>query len=107
MCVLQSENGTINEEFRGSDCSEQLLDFLPDDSLVYFHNLAYYIRMLAQYGLKCSIIKGTEFLSGSINHKNKSKHFKDTLPILPCKLSALPQMFNLPKIQKEIFPYKY
>ena len=107
MCVLQSEDGTINEEFRGFDCSEQLLEYLPNGSLVYFHNLAYDIRMFAHYGLNRSIIKGTKFLSGCINYKEKSIRFKDTLPILSCKLSSLPQMFNLPNIQKEIFPYKY
>ena len=101
MCVLQSEDGTINEEFRGPDCAEQLLEYLPKDSLVYFHNLAYNIRMLAQYGLNRSIIKGTKFSSGYINYKEKSIQFQDTLPILSCKLSALPQMFNLPNIHKD------
>ena len=63
--------------------------------------------MLEHYGLNWSIIKGTKFLSGCINYKKKSILFKDTLPILSCKLSTLPQMFNLPKIQKEMFPYNY
>ena len=34
-------------------------------------------------------------------------YFRDTLPILSCKLSQLPDMFNIKGIQKELFPYKY
>ena len=49
MCVLQSQNGKVNKEFRGPDCNIELLDFLPNNAVIYFHNLAYDIRMLAQY----------------------------------------------------------
>ena len=107
ICVLQSLNGVTNKEFRGENCNQQLLDFLPDNAVVYFHNLAYDIRMIAQYGLNKSIIKGTKIMKGDIKYDNKTIHLKDTLPILSCKLSQLPQMFNIPNIQKEIFPYKY
>lgn len=107
MCVLQSINGSINKEFRGTDCNKQLLDFLPNDSVIYFHNLAYDIRMLAQYGIKRSIIKGTKVMRAKIKYNGKKLDFKDTLPILSCKLSKLPEMFGIEGIQKEIFPYKY
>lgn len=107
MCVLQSLTGRINKEFRGENCNKQLLDFLPDESIIYFHNLAYDIRMLAKYGISKSIIKGTKVMKGDINYGDKKLHFKDTLPILSCKLSELPKMFHIPDIQKEIFPYKY
>ena len=107
MCCLQSFNGKINKTFIGEDCNIQLLKFLPDNSVVYFHNLAYDIRMIAQYGINKSIIKGTKVMKGDIKYENKNIHLKDSLPILSCKLSQLPQMFNIPDIQKEIFPYKY
>ena len=63
--------------------------------------------MLAQYGISKSIIKGTKTMKADIKYNKKTLHFKDTLPVLSCKLSQLPQMFNIPDIQKEIFPYKY
>ena len=107
MCVLQSITGRINKEFRGENCNIQLLDFLPDNSVVYFHNLAYDVRMLAKYGLNKPIIKGTKFMKGEIKYNDKQIILKDSLPILSCKLSRLPQMFNIPNVQKEIFPYKY
>ena len=107
MCVLQSQNGKVNKEFRGDKCNVQLLEFLPDNAVIYFHNLAYDIRMLAQYGISKSIIKGTKTMKADIKYNKKILHFKDTLPVLSCKLSQLPQMFNIPDVQKEIFPYKY
>ncbi|KAK8889413.1 hypothetical protein M9Y10_034159 [Tritrichomonas musculus] len=107
MVVLQSENGKINKEYRGEDCNEQLLEYLPHNAVVYFHNLAYDMRMMASYGINKSIIKGNKVMTADIKYKKKTIHFKDTLPILSCKLSSLPKMFNIPNIQKEIFPYKY
>ena len=107
MCVLQSQNGKINKEYRGEDCNVQLLEYLPDGAVIYFHNLAYDIRMLAQFGICKSIIKCSKTMRGDIKYKGKMLHFKDTLPILSCKLSQLPQMFNILNIQKELFPYKY
>ena len=118
MCVLQSQNGKINKEFRGENCNIQLLEYLPDGAVIYFHNLAYDLRMLAQFGLCKSIIKGTKTMRADIKYKDESNnndikyngkllYFRDSLPILSCKLSQLPQMFNIPNIHKEIFPYKY
>ncbi len=107
MVVLQSENGKINKEYRGVNCNEQLLEYLPNNAVVYFHNLAYDMRMMASYGINKSIIKGNKVMTADIEYKKKTIHFKDTLPILSCKLSSLPKMFNIPNIQKEIFPYKY
>ncbi len=111
MCVIQNENGTVNKTFRGKNCNIKLLEFLPDESIIYFHNLSYDIRMLASFGIQKSIIKGTKTMMTDINFKGKILHFKDTLPILNCKLEKLPKMFNLTselgEIKKEIFPYKY
>ena len=107
MVVVQSKNGKINEEFRGENCAVKLLNFLPNEAVVYFHNLAYDIRFLAGYGIRKAIIKGTKTMTTDIAYQGKVLHFKDSLPILSCKLSQMPQMFDIPNIQKEIFPYKY
>lgn len=47
MCVIHSQDGTIKQEFRGENCNKQLLEFVPDGAIIYFHNLAYDIRMVA------------------------------------------------------------
>ncbi|WP_300712471.1 DNA polymerase, partial [uncultured Brachyspira sp.] len=107
MCVVHSANGNHKKCFKGEDCNKQLLDYLDDESVVYFHNLAYDIRMLANFGLCKSIIKGSKTMMADIKYNNKTIHLRDSLPILSCKLSQLPSMFNIEGIQKEIFPYKY
>lgn len=106
MVVVQNQKGTICEEFRGEKCAEKLLDYLPNEAIVYFHNLAYDIRFLAAYGISKSIIKGTKSMTTDLKYERKQIHFKDSLPILSCKLSQLPKMFEIPNIRKEIFPYK-
>ena len=107
MVVVQNRDGSITKEFRGERCNKQLLDYLPTEAIIYFHNLAYDIRFLASYGISKSIIKGTRTMMTDIKYEGKILHFKDSLPILSCKLSDLPKMFNIENIQKEIFPYKY
>ena len=49
MCAIHNQDGTIKEEFRGENCNKQLLDFAPDGTVIYFHNLAYDIRMVASF----------------------------------------------------------
>ena len=107
MCCLQNKDNTVKKTFKGETCNIDLLDFLPDNSVIYFHNLAYDIRMLAQYGMNKSIIKGSKVMKADIKFECKTIHFRDSYPMISSKLSDFPAMFNLPKVRKEIFPYKY
>ncbi len=107
MVVLQNESGEINKCWKGEDCNIKLLKYLEDGDVVYFHNLAYDIRMIAQYGMSKSIIKGSKVMKADIKFEGKCIHFRDSYPMISSKLSEFPAMFNLPKVQKEIFPYKY
>ena len=107
MVVLQNEAGEINKCWQGEDCAIKFLEYLEDGDVIYFHNLAYDIRMLAQYGMNKSIIKGSKVMKADINYKNKKIHFRDSYPMISAKLADFPSMFNLPKVQKELFPYKY
>ena len=110
MCCVQSLIGIKRKQrtFKGEDCDIQFLEYLPDKACVYFHNLAYDIRMIAKYGLKKSITKGTKVFRGEIEYNGKKIFLRDTLPILSCKLSALPYQFGFAEeVQKELFPYKY
>ena len=118
MVVLQHESGEINKCWKGKDCAVKLLKYLEDGDVVYFHNLAYDIRMLAKYGMNKSIIKGSKVMKADIKFEGKTIHFRDSYPMISSKLSDFPVMFNLLKVQngpkgpertcaKEIFPYKY
>lgn len=108
MVCVQKSSGTVKKCFKGENCGKELLEFLPDGSITYFHNLAYDIRMFAKVGKMTRMLqKGTKVMNTEMEYKDKKLIFRDTLPILNCKLSALPSMFDLKDIKKEIFPYKY
>ena len=79
MCVVQSEDGNISKTFVEGSCGKDLLDFLPDKSITYFHNLAYDIRMFASFGIIDSIMKGTRCLKAVVAWKDKTLYFKDSL----------------------------
>ncbi len=107
MCVIHNQDGTNNKEFRGENCNKELLEFVPDEAVIYFHNLAYDIRMVALFGITRSIIKGNKTLKTVISYEGKTITYKDTIPMISCKLSQFPKMFNIQNIKKELFPYKY
>lgn len=107
MCCLKSDDGDISETFNGLTCGKQLLEYLPDNACVYFHNLAYDYRFIALYGLSGALKKGNCVMKATIKYDTKKIHLKDSLPLLSCPLSRLATMFKLENIQKEIFPYKY
>ena len=114
MCCLQSLDGITNRTFKGENCDRQFLEFVSqfNNPCIYFHNLKYDFSFLAKYGLKRSIQKGNRLMRAILDYttyedKHKEIYFRDTVPILSCKLSQLPSMFNIKGVQKEIFPYKY
>ena len=109
MCCVQRDFGGEIKTFKGEDADIQFLDYMIKfvNPVVYFHNLKYDFSFIAKYGITKSLQKGTRLMRASIEYKNTLILFRDTLPILNCKLSRLPQMFHFDGIQKEIFPYKY
>jgi hypothetical protein len=107
LICLMNASGTEKKSFVGSDCGLKFLDYLPDGALIYFHNLSYDFSFLAGYGVQSMIKKGNKNLSSRICFKNRIYNFRDSLSVIPAKLSHFPKMFRLNGIKKEKFPYKY
>lgn len=109
MCVLQNDSGSINITFKGEKCGKQLLEYLPNDAVCYFHNLSYDWCMIINNvtAIQKVIKKGSKVYQAKILYINKHITFKDSLPIFMCKLEKLPEAFGLDNIVKELFPYKY
>ena len=103
---IVKEHRKINFEF-GRDCLSKFLDKIENNSLVYFHNLAYDIRQFNEYIIGQEISKGTSVMNAAIFYKNKIIYFKDSLSIVSMKLADFPKSFGLDCGQKEMFPYKY
>ena len=91
----------------GYDCAWKLLNQLENNSLTYFHNLAYDGRFLAKYGIKQCIKKGGKLLSFKITFKGKNLQFRDSWAMISSKLSDFPSMFNIKDVAKELYPYNY
>ena len=109
MCVVQSSDGSKCEVFKGEDCAKQFLNYLPDNSVCYFHNFAYDWCMFNKLATSIQkvIKKGSKVYQAKIFYYKKRLTFKDSYAIFMCKLSILPKSFGLKDIKKEIFPYKY
>ena len=107
-CVsYSSRDETEIHTIWGSDCAFELLSKLENNSLTYFHNLAYDGRFLAKYGIKQAIKKGGKLLSFKISFKGKNLQFRDSWAMISSKLSDFPSMFNIKDISKELYPYNY
>ena len=104
----------------GNDCAKQFLDFVPANTLIYFHNLSYDINFIINeltdiVGLP--IIKGSRTMTvtgnyspkgpGSESHGSKTLQFKDSYTIISKPLKTFPEMFKLVTGPKEVFPYTY
>jgi hypothetical protein len=55
MCSVSDKNGDTRT-FIGRNCATQLLEFLPDGAVLYFHNLMYNFSFLVCHGV-CHMIK--------------------------------------------------
>ena len=101
MLCIQKHDGSFRKTYSGIECGKMLL------ASVYFHNLAYDIRFLSKYGITKAINKGTKVMRANMKYNGKKLYFRDTLPMLSCKLSQMPKMFHIDGVKKELFPYNY
>ena len=106
-CSYSSRDEDQIHTIWGEDCAWKLLNALEDNSLTYFHNLAYDGRFLAKYGIKQCIKKGGKLMSFKITYKGKNLQFRDSWAMISSKLSDFPAMFGIEGIQKELYPYNY
>jgi len=91
--------------FVGVYSAVRLLEYLPHNSVCYFHNLGYDIQFIMQYLLIRSIIKSgsqVKILSGL--YMKKTLTFKDSYSMISSPLRNFKNIFKL-NIQKEIMPY--
>lgn len=94
----------------GNKCAYNFLNWIPNNSVVYFHNLSYDINFLLNKVTKvCGtpIIKQNRVYQMETIYKSKKIIFKDSYSIINKKLKMFPIMFKLESGEKEVFPYSY
>ena len=107
-CIVYSQLEEDKFVFKyGLNCLKEFLEDLPNNALVYFHNLAYDIRQFHDFNIIQGIEKGTKIMNATINYKGKIIYFKDSLSIINMKLADFPKAFGLKTGSKEMFPYHY
>ena len=109
--ICYSEPDTdFNGSIWGDFCGSEFLDLVPNNSLIYYHNLSYdinFIINLLDDIIGTPIIKGSRTMMITGVYKGKMLCFKDTYTIIPSKLKRFPAMFGLKTGPKEVFPYSY
>jgi hypothetical protein len=82
------------------------MEQLPNNSVVYFHNLGYDARMFNDFEIMNSVDKGNKIMSQKFKYNGKNIIFKDSLMITQIALVKFPKCFGLDCGQKEMFPYR-
>lgn len=94
----------------GTSCAYKFLDWIPNNSVVYFHNLSYDINFILNKVSKvCGIpiIKQNRVYQMETIYRKKKIIFKDSYSVINKKLKMFPIMFKLNSGEKEVFPYAY
>lgn len=94
----------------GYGCEEKFLDELSKSEytpVVFFHNLAYDGRFLAQYGIRKIIKKAGKILTMELSYKGHTIILRDSYAMITAPLKDFPSMFGIENIQKELYPYNY
>ena len=105
------EGRGLKRTFRGYNCGAEFLDFVPNNALVYFHNLkydasffinqsigTYQVNMIDHSG-KIMMLKFRQIKGG-----NKQFTVKDSYSVISKPLKAFGPMFGL-EVHKEVCPY--
>jgi hypothetical protein len=108
ICFVRAD-GKCRIQIFGKDCVKSFLERIPNDSLIYFHNLSYDINFIVNKLDRISnpIIKNGRTMSLNGIFKGKKLIFKDSYSIIPSRLKEFPRMFKLESGDKEVFPYQY
>ena len=103
--IKHNENGIKHR--CGKGCLYKFMDDLPNEAVVYFHNLGYDITAFHKFYRIKTIRKGRRVMIAEFVFKKKHITFKDSYSLITKKLEEFPNAFNLTTGQKEMFPYKY
>ena len=96
-CCFKIGNKRYKKVFFGEDCGRQLLDFIPDYSLLIAHNATYDYRFLIKYLNRVSseISKGNKLISSDAIYNDKRIKIKDSYALINMKLSKFNKDLDL------------
>jgi len=109
-CVAYKIDNKDIEFAWGIDCTETMLEAIPDQSIMIAHNLDYDYRFVVRHPeveiTKNIILHNNRFMSGHIKFRGKSILLKCSYTLISHPLSKFPKIFDLQNIRKEAYPYE-
>lgn len=112
ICLIRFINGIYyKKEFYGKDCQANFLNHCVNEgiNIVYFHNLKFDGFLFKDFRIIHMIYHSSRLYSltfGLLRNKSLVNiELRDSLSLIPTKLSNFNKMFSLNNMEKEIFPY--
>jgi len=89
----------------GEDCTKVLLNAIPDNSIIYFHNLKYDFQHIFRHcNLTGDCEKDGQYYSIDIRFYKKKFTLRDSYKMISSPLKAFSKIFSL-ECKKEVMPY--
>jgi hypothetical protein len=114
LCCTAIQVGGATFASYGESCAQELLEWLPNDSIIYFHNLTYDLNFIMKhaYSVKSDVCYKNKNMLFSFKFMSKAgaiKKFvvKDSYSLIPRKLDEFTSLFDLDTQTKVGFPYGY
>ena len=111
MLCVTNQSGTVERTYTGNDMQQQMMNDLPDQAIVYFHNLGFDGNFFFKFGSRELIKKGSKTMQMNVEYRGKKFTLKDSYSLFPKKLrdfpSSFPNAFVNSNVQKEFMPYNY
>ncbi|MDR1819121.1 MAG: DNA polymerase, partial [Methanobrevibacter sp.] len=110
ICSCYRNEGSIKYvKFEGEDCAEKYLNWLPNKSLIFFHNLKYDGSFFLNTKVnkeQCKIMeRNGHIMQIHFIYTGKDLVFRDSYCIISKPLRDFHQMFKI-KAEKEVSPYR-
>ena len=110
-CSFKRNDKFYNRSFYGVQCQNDFLRYLCSNKInrVYFHNLKFDGWLFKNFMIRDMVYHASKLYSLKIlykfNNKDNIIELYDSLALIPSALRNFPKMFNLNKMEKELYPY--
>lgn len=110
-CSFKRNDKLFSRSFYGVQCQNDFLRYLCSNKInrVYFHNLKFDGWLFKNFMIRDMVYHASKLYSLKIlfkfNNKDNIIELYDSLALIPSALRNFPKMFNLDKMEKELYPY--
>lgn len=107
-CYFELDGKVFRKKFIGYDCGKELLDFIPNDSMLVAHNATYDYRFIIKHLTNVKeISKGNKLVSCKAKYNGKDLKVKDSYNLIHMKLNDFNSNLELgEEMRKEVISHK-